>query len=151
MAQRLFEMAPVRVLESTWQAEVKCALEENGWHTMSVMPQRTRYGWRSGVTTIGWPDILAVRDGWLLAIECKGNRTPIGPGQLEWLRCFAALPQGRAWILRPRDNWGQICEWIRDPAKSPRTYDVRTVPRAGASCMIPDHKFGSSTVKEPVS
>jgi hypothetical protein len=41
----------------------------------------------------GFPDVVAVRDdGTLVAVECKGPKGKIRPGQLEWIRRFRSIP-----------------------------------------------------------
>lgn len=49
----------------------------------------------------GFPDLVCIRGGRLLAIECKSTTGRATDAQLEWLRAFAAIPGGDAFILRP--------------------------------------------------
>lgn len=42
---------------------------------------------------IGFPDVVALDDsGRIVAVECKGPKGRIRPGQTEWLTRFAAVP-----------------------------------------------------------
>lgn len=39
-----------------------------------------------------FPDIFAIRDGGIVAIECKGPRGRVAPGQIERIELFATVP-----------------------------------------------------------
>ncbi len=98
-----------------------------GYATNHCYPLQTKHGWRTGTTAKGWPDIIAVRQHFVLAVEVKGfdvkgRPTPFQPGQVEWLELFAEIPTGRAWVLRPTDDWDQTVQWCRHPEDGPRRF-----------------------------
>ena len=97
------------------------------WDAMHVFPLRTKHGWRTPTTSKGFPDILALRQSFVLAIEVKGfsadgRPTPFQEGQIEWLERFAAIPTGRAWVLRPTDDFDQIARWLATPSTAPQIF-----------------------------
>lgn len=109
--------------EREWQKILVAGLTEQGWVTNHVQRGRTSQGaWVTPTTSAGWPDLLAIRDGWLLAIEVKGPRTPVEVDQIAWLLLFAELPTARAWVLRPTDDWKLTARWIQRPWDAPATH-----------------------------
>jgi hypothetical protein len=113
--------------ESEFQKLLVETLTVFHWDTMHVYPLRTKHGWRTPTTAKGWPDLVGLRQTFILAIEVKGfdsrgKPTPFQEGQIEWLARFAAIPTGRAWVLRPTDDLSQIARWLATPATAPGTY-----------------------------
>lgn len=120
-----------KTLEKDWQHTLVGALEIAGYSVQHVFPLQTRHGtWKTGTTASGWPDLVALRDEWLIAIEVKGEKTPVDPKQIAWLMRFteAHCP---AWILRPQDSWELISDWIAHPRDSPLCH--------GWTPLAPDH------------
>lgn len=119
---------PRRISEKDWSKTVKATLEQFGYAVNHVFPMKTSDGsWRTGTTAKGWPDWMAVRGRYILALELKGFSaagvgTPFKPGQIEWLEKFAGIPTGRAWVLRPTDPFDEIVQMIRFPQDAPRRY-----------------------------
>jgi Holliday junction resolvase len=103
-------------------------LERAGWAQMHVrrMFQPDRQVWMTGTSAPGWPDLTAMRGAYLLAIEVKGPAGRVDPQQVVWLDRFATLPYGRAWVLKPRDDWDMVVRWIGSPGESPRRYGFST-------------------------
>ena len=68
---------------------------------------------------IGFPDLVMVRDGKLLAIECKRDlaevaampRTERGCAQLIWIGAMAQVPGVRAAVVSP-ENEDMALAWI---------------------------------------
>jgi len=83
----------------------------------------------------GFPDVVALSaDGLIIAIECKGPKGRIRPGQREWIERFARVPSclvaaivgpesGKDWI-----GYDEALELIRFEVE-----DVRTVHITEAS------------------
>ena len=67
----------------------------------------TYHTWRSDHSAKGFPDLIAVRDGCLLAIEVKRESGVLSAAQQDWLRAFQAIPGCQAFCWRPSD-WEQI-------------------------------------------
>lgn len=131
-ALTLFAAPHPDLSEREWQYVIQGALDAEAYRWNHVYRMPTPHGgWATPTTSPGWPDIVAIRAPFILAIEAKGKRTPFKPGQPEWLATFAELPFGRAWVIRPQDDWHMIAEWLRDPENAPRTYGWDTVSAEG--------------------
>jgi Holliday junction resolvase len=130
---RLFAV-PSHLSERQWQSTITKRLTEEGYRHQHVYRLRTSDGnWRTSTTAKGWPDIVALRGPYLLAIECKGPAGRIEPGQIEWLESFAEIPTGRGWLLAPdRTDWQALADWIHDPEHAPRRYGWDPETRAKA-------------------
>ncbi len=62
-----------------------------GWRAMHARPAKTAHGWRTplqGPTSTGFPDIVAVKAGRILAAELKVKRNQPSPEQVAWLDAF---------------------------------------------------------------
>jgi hypothetical protein len=60
------------------------------WRAIHTYPLRTKHGWKTGVSgpgCSGFPDVLAVKDGRLVAAELKSAK---GRLTQDWLRDLAA-------------------------------------------------------------
>ena len=95
--------------------------ERYAWQHVFRM-QTAKGAWRTSTTANGWPDLVAFRGETLLAIECKGAKGRMEPGQVEWLERFHALGYAYAWVLRPTDDLQAIANWIHRPATAPRRH-----------------------------
>jgi Holliday junction resolvase len=110
--------------ERKWQTTLQDGLKREGWAWQHIYRLKTASGqWRTSTTARGWPDLMAFREGWVLAIECKtgvGSWKP-EPGQLDWLERVAEIPTGRAWLLPPNGaDWQDIANWLNRPEEAPR-------------------------------
>ena len=122
-------------LERPWQRTLVEALETFGYAVQHIYPLRTKnQGWRTSTTAKGWPDLVAIRGQWLIAIEVKGETTRIEDEQRAWLMRFAGLGSQhvRTWVLRPTDDWGQIAAWIASPGLAPRIFGWSPLPEGHA-------------------
>jgi len=69
-----------------------------------------RFGWLAYHThdsrhsAAGFPDIIAIRDGRLLAIETKSSSGVVSSDQRAWLVAFAGVPGAAAYVIRPADD-----------------------------------------------
>ena len=74
---------------------------------------------RSDKSPIGFMDIVMVRDGALIALECKRNlaevaamaRTDSGKAQLDWIAAMQQVPGCRAAVVSP-ENEAMAMGWI---------------------------------------
>lgn len=81
--------------EAELLANIKAAAKEWGW-----LAFHNRYSIGSDP---GWPDLVLVKDGLLLAWEVKGNRGKLSPAQEAWLASLAQVPGVDARVVREAD------------------------------------------------
>ena len=79
--------SPPPMSEGDLQRLITDAATALGWHWVHFRPARTARGWStpvSGPLGEGWPDLFLAhpRQGRLMAIECKGPKTPVSTSQL---------------------------------------------------------------------
>jgi hypothetical protein len=62
----------------------------------------------------GWPDLVLVRGGRLLAWELKSATGKLSPAQEEWLGILGGVPCVETAVIRP-DDWlgGDVERWLR--------------------------------------
>lgn len=117
------------ILERDWQATLVQLLERLGWSVNHTRPGRGKKGvWTTPTTAKGWPDLVALRGPWLLAIEVKGPTTVVTPEQIVWLARFAELGCGRAWLLRPDAPIDEVAKWMAHPAQAPASFGFEHPP-----------------------
>ena len=90
--------------EASLQRKVVQLLRLNGWLLF--------HPWLSLHSTVGFPDITAVRDGRQLSLELKREGAPLTERQQVWLDALAAVPGVTAIVVRP-DDWDQLCELVK--------------------------------------
>ncbi len=77
-----------------------------GWRCFHARPARTAHGWRTagqGNGAAGFPDLILVRRGRVLAVELKAAKGRLSDAQELWLAAFEqAGVETRVW--RP-DDW----------------------------------------------
>ena len=111
-AHRKPAVAPVE-LEADLQGRLIETAKYTGWlwyHT-----------YRSDKSPEGFMDIVMVRDGALLALECKRNlaevaamaRTDSGKAQLDWIAAMQQVPGCRAAVVSP-ENEAMAMGWIME-------------------------------------
>ena len=74
---------------------------------------------RSDKSPVGFMDLVLVRDGALLALECKRNlaevaamaRSDSGKAQLDWIAAMQQVPGCRAAVVSP-ENEAMAMGWI---------------------------------------
>lgn len=100
-------------------------LKQFAWSYCHTRPIQDVDGrWVTSTTAKGWPDLICLRAEFVVAIEVKGVRTKFRPGQVEWLRRFAAVGGGRAWCVRPADDLNDVARWLAFPRTSPKLYGL---------------------------
>jgi hypothetical protein len=120
--QHLFDPPPV-LSERQYQSQIQQLLTREGWRWQHVYRMKDPHGrWRTSTTATGWPDLVCLRGEWILAIEVKAAKGKPTDIQLGWLAAFAAIPNGLAWLLSPKDNRQQISNWIHAPGIADRRY-----------------------------
>jgi hypothetical protein len=67
----------------------------------------------------GFPDLILMRPGEIIAAECKRNSEKPSPEQVVWLSLFATLPNGEACVWRPRDE-AAILARLTQPQRNTR-------------------------------
>lgn len=139
MPQRGSRSDPKRVSEKDFSRVLMETLATFRYKAMHVYPLQTVNGWRTPTTSPGYIDITAIRLEFILAIEAKGYNargdkgTPVTSQQIGWLEAFASIPTGRAWVLRPTDDFDVFVSWLRFPAEAPRRFGY-AIPQ-GASTL----------------
>jgi hypothetical protein len=75
-----------------------------GWRTYHARPALTAHGYRTAVQGDGkgFPDLLMVRGGDLLAVELKGSTGKTTPEQHEWLKALSLVALETT-VWRPAD------------------------------------------------
>jgi hypothetical protein len=74
---------------------------ERGWHAVHYRKAASQKGFRTPVLgLVGGPDVLLARDGVILLVELKRNRTYLDPEQKKWA---AAIGDRHHRTWRPRD------------------------------------------------
>lgn len=87
------------VREKDWQQVILDAARLLGWLCFHTFDARR--------SSPGFPDLMCVRGGRLLAIECKTERGRLGPWQETWLDELKDVPGVVAMVARPSD-WPDV-------------------------------------------
>ena len=96
-----------RLTEAAFLVMVVDLAELHGWLVMHQRPAWTKRGWRTAVTgSPGFPDLILIRDGVMLAVELKADGGRLTPEQDRWLEAFRRCGIGGG-IWRPKD-WDLI-------------------------------------------
>lgn len=90
-----------RETEKDWQAKIVQAARYLNWTCFHD------YDSRRGAP--GFPDLVCVKEGALLCIECKTARGRVRPEQIAWIELLDSVPGVRAMIARPSD-WPKVVE-----------------------------------------
>ena len=100
---------------------------------------------RSDKSPVGFMDLVLVRDGALLALECKRNlaevaamaRSDSGKAQLDWIAAMQQVPGCRAAVVSPENEamaMGWIMERRGDALKAAKPAVCRRCGRSGCRC-----------------
>jgi hypothetical protein len=103
-------------------AVIQCA-RLLGWRVAHFRPALTAHGWRTPVEAdgAGFPDLVLVRDGWVVFAELKSARGARPIEQADWLEalreCERTNDRVLVLLLMPR-HWvsGEVEQLLRDPA-----------------------------------
>ena len=91
--------------ETQLRRSVLDRLKSRGW-MVHMLPQQR--GHRAHTAT-GWPDVIAVKSGRMLAIELKSEKGGLSEAQVEWLEALGNVSGIETMVLRPSDFVG----WAR--------------------------------------
>ena len=83
--------------ETELRRSVLDRLRRGGWR-VHMLPQQRGHRTR---TATGWPDVVAVKAGRMLAIELKTEDGDPTDAQDEWLAALAEVPGIETAVLRP--------------------------------------------------
>lgn len=86
--------------ERDFQQAVMDLLKLRGWIAYHTF--------RSDRSEPGFPDIVALRNGKLLALELKSAKGRLTQSQIRWLDQFAKVPGCTAGVVRPADDWTEL-------------------------------------------
>ncbi len=117
-----------------------------GWRVAHFRPAQTTKGWATPVQAdgAGFPDLIMLRDSWMIAAELKSAKGKVSPAQDEWLDAFLRVGATVA-VWYPRDlRSGEIERALRagDPLRCIRC-QVYVQPDAAARMLEP---FGAAMV-----
>lgn len=87
--------ALARMTERAWMRQVIDLAQLHGYLVYHTHDSRR--------SAAGFPDLLMVRRGRLLAIECKSERGRVTPEQMAWIELLDTVPGVTAMVARPRD------------------------------------------------
>lgn len=108
--------------EREFHSSITDLLTMLGWASCHTYPLQTRHGWRTGTTATGWPDLVALRGPYVVAIEVKSDTGKPTDDQLVWLARFAALDSGRGWLVDPSLSMQTLAKWLQHPDRAPRSF-----------------------------
>jgi hypothetical protein len=128
MTGQLFPTQP-KLTEKEWQKKLIKRLVKEHWAYQHIYRSKMHDGtWRTTTSAVGWPDLVALRDEWLLIIENKNpdRNLKVGPAQQLWLDRFALLPFSLVWVLdSTRTDWQDLANWLHRPDLAPRIHGWR--------------------------
>lgn len=97
--------------EADFQRQIVELAELFGWRVMHVHPLRTKDGWRTPTSHVGWPDLTLWRPPHLICWEVKTDRGRLTDMQARTLDELAACGITAA-VVRPKD-WETIEATLR--------------------------------------
>lgn len=89
----------MRITEKEWQRTVLDAASYAGWTCYHTFDSRR--------SAPGFPDLVIVKDGRMLALELKTETGKTTPAQERWLEILGAVPGITARVARPSD-WDDV-------------------------------------------
>lgn len=102
------ERAPRAEKPRQTSTDERFCITEKDWRQVVVDYARIRgwlcyFTWRSIHSPAGFPDLVLVRNGRLIAAELKTERGRLGPSQREWLLALDGVPSVETATWRPSD------------------------------------------------
>ena len=90
--------------EAQWQNQIIRAAKDAGWELIY-------HTWNARHSTAGFPDLILVRDGRMLAIEVKKQdpKSKVTPAQAQWIKALDEVDGVTAFVARPSD-WDRVTE-----------------------------------------
>ena len=106
-------MARLTMTEDQLSKAVVALAETLRWSVYGV--QRSDKALLRSGTGVGFPDLLLLRNGKVLAVELKRHDRALPVEQQHWLEELEAVPGIRSLVWRPRD-WlsGEVEQVLRD-------------------------------------
>lgn len=87
--------------------------EDLGWRVYTI--RNTRAAGLRSHTGVGFPDLVMVRGGRLIAAELKRRTERPTAEQQQWLDAFSQVPGASAFVWRPADlEDGTILEHLKE-------------------------------------
>ena len=83
--------------ETELRRRVLAAAKQYGWRVFSL----SQYQGARNKTSTGWPDLVLIKDGTMLAWELKKEGEKAKPAQQEWLDSLGAVPGCEAAVVTP--------------------------------------------------
>lgn len=93
------QMLDAAISERQFQAQIVQLAKLHGW--------MVSHSWLSVHSAAGWPDVIAVKDGRMLAIELKSERGKLTEAQEGWLDALSEVPGVQTAVFKPHD-WAEI-------------------------------------------
>jgi Holliday junction resolvase len=90
----------IELTEKQLMAELVDLLERFGWLVYHTFDSRR--------SAPGFPDLIAVKGGRMLALEIKSSTGVVTRDQRSWLTAFAAVPGVLAYVVRPADDLSEL-------------------------------------------
>lgn len=97
--------------EKDWQSRVVDLAKLMGWRIYSARAAQTAKGWRTPVTSKGFPDLLLLKAGRMIAAELKVG-TAVRSEQAEWLNELGQVAGVETYVWRP-DDWDAVVDVLR--------------------------------------
>ena len=100
-------------LEGELQDQIVARLQELGYKVAFFRPARVVRGGVEiyetpvGGDGVGWPDIVALKDGRAIVLELKSETGTVKDEQIEWLRVWAQVPGATVMVIRT-DSWRDL-------------------------------------------
>lgn len=86
-------LADARAKELECERTILDAAKIAGWRRHGERPAMSKKGYRTPIKgEAGWPDLVLVKAGWMLAVELKRRPNKPDPEQIEWLRALDKVP-----------------------------------------------------------
>ena len=90
--------------EKAWQAQVVELLKLHDWMVFHPFDSRR--------SEPGWPDLFAIRDNRVLAIELKTTKGRVTKAQTAWLQALDGVKVVDAFVCRPAEDLSELEELV---------------------------------------
>jgi len=110
-----------RATEAQCQAAIIEAAQLGGWRVHAERPARQGDGWATPIQgDRGFPDLVLVRSGVMLAVELKRRPHKLTDGQPEWLAALDQVPGVEAFVLYVPDDMAALNQYLVGYGPLPR-------------------------------
>lgn len=101
-------MSPLRAQsEAAFQQQVELLASLYHWRCFHAPDNRPDARGRKQHVSAGWPDLILVRDGEMIAAELKTETGRATQHQIDWLTDLEEVPGTETYVWRPSD-WDDI-------------------------------------------